>query len=100
MERVVRVRGAGRDDNDEPVAGTSKDLYAVAVSPGASTRNADRGRNGRRVSYTVYFWPAADLQEGDLLRVRGDLCETVVQDWRSPWTGRRGHEVLCSAGKG
>jgi hypothetical protein len=101
MERVTRVRGARRDENDDPVPPEpDKTLWASAVAPGASTNNKDRGRNGAKVAFTVYFFPAKDLREGDKLRVRGTLCDIVVQDWRSPYSGRRGLEVFCSSGKG
>lgn len=100
MERVTRVRGATRDDNDDPIPGAETALMAVAVRPGSTLGNRDRGRNGENVAYTVFFWPPADLKDGDKLRVRGDLCDTVVLDWVSPYTGRRGLEVLCSTGKG
>lgn len=100
MESVERIRGATRDENDAPVPGTSVPLFALAVSPGSSLANKDRGRNGAKVAYTVYFWPAADLQDGDKIKVRGTTCDVVILDWRSPYTGRRGLEVLCSAGRG
>ncbi|AWY06510.1 head-to-tail connector complex protein [Gordonia phage Trine] len=101
MEYVTRVRAAGRDENDDPIPGGGEtQLRAMAVFPGSSSLNADRGRNGRQVAYTVHFYPAVDLQEGDRLRVRGVLCDTIINDWRSPRTGRRLQEVLCSEGKG
>lgn len=100
MERVTRVRSATRDENDDPVAGSEAPLYAVAVSPGSSANNKDRGRNGNKVAYTLFFWGATDLVDGDKIRVRGSLCETVILDWRSPYTGRQGLEVLASVGVG
>ena len=100
MERVIRVRGGGRDENDDPIPGSETVLMAQAVAPGSSPGNKDRGRNGAKVAFTVYFFPAKDLREGDKLRVRGTLCDIVVQDWRSPYSGRQGLEVLCSSGKG
>mgnify|MGYP003553680702 FL=1 len=99
MERVIRVRGGGRDENDDPIPGSETVLMAQAVAPGSSPGNKDRGRNGAKVAFTVYFFPAKDLREGDKLRVRGTLCDIVVQDWRSPHSGRRGLEVFCSSGK-
>lgn len=101
MERVIRVRGAGRDENDDPIpAGPDKTLMAHAVAPGSSPGNKDRGRNGERVAYTVYFCPPADVREGDQLKVRDKLLDIVILDWRSPYSGRRGQEILCSAGEG
>lgn len=100
MERVTRVRGAYRDDNDDPVPGSEIPLMAAAIRPGSTFANRDRGRNGQNVAYTAYFWPRADLRDGDKLIVRGDLCDIVVLDWISPYTGRHGHEVLCSTGEG
>lgn len=107
MERVTLVPGAHRDENDDPMpTGPEVHLWAASVAPGSSAGNRDRGRDGRNVAYTVTFWPVPgqplpELDDGvDRLRVRGTLCAIVVQDWRSPYTGRRGLEVLCTAGKG
>lgn len=101
METVTRLRGATRDADDRPVAGSTQELRATAIAPGSSAGNRDRGRNGAKVAFTAYFYPPVDLQDGDQLLVRGTLCDLVIQDWRSPYgTGRRGLEVLCSAGKG
>ncbi|UZT28696.1 head-to-tail adaptor [Nocardia phage NS-I] len=101
MERVIRVRGGGRDENDDPIPPEpDKALMASAVAPGSSPGNKDRGRNGERVAYTVLFHTVPDLREGDQLRVRGKLMDTVILDWRSPYTNRKGLEVLCSAGEG
>lgn len=100
MERVILVRGGGRDENDDPIPGSETVLMAQAVAPGSSPGNKDRGRNGDRVAYTVFFYPSPDLQEGDKLRVRGKIMDTVIQDWRSPYTNRMGLEVLCSRGEG
>ena len=73
MERVIRVRGGGRDENDDPIPGSETVLMAQAVAPGSSPGNKDRGRNGAKVAFTVYFFPAKDLREGDKLRVRGTV---------------------------
>lgn len=100
MERVTRVRGAGRDKYDDPIPGSDKIIMATAVAPGSGPINKDRGRNGKAVAYTVYFYPVPDLQDGDKLRVRGRLMDIVIQDWRSPFTGRQGLEVLCTSGEG
>lgn len=96
----MRIRGGGRDDNDDPILPSEAPLRAIAVAPGSSPSNKDRGRNGETVAFTVYFYPVPDLREGDQLRVRGKLMETVILDWQSPYTGRRGLEVLCSRGEG
>lgn len=100
MERVIRVRGGGRDENDDPIAAYETPLRAIAVAPGSSPSNKDRGRNGETVAFTVFFYPVPDLREGDKLRVRGKLMDTIINDWQSPYTGRRGLEVLCSRGEG
>ena len=100
MERVTRVRGAGRTEDDAPTEGTETVLRATAVSPGSSAGNKDRGRNGRKVAYTAYFYPPVDLTDDDKLEVRGTTCDLVVLDWRSPYSGRKGLEVLCTAGEG
>lgn len=100
MERVIRVRGATRDENDAPVPGSEISLRSIAIRPGATLNNREMGRNGSKVNYTVFFWGKTDIKDGDKLRVRGQLFEIAVLDWRSPHTGRRGFEVLCSLGKG
>jgi len=105
MERVDLLRGPSRNADNDPIPSAETPLWAVAVAPGSSEGNKDRGRNGKRVAYTVHFWPVPgqplpEFQDEDELRVRGTVCSIVVQDWRSPYTGRRGLEVLCSAGKG
>lgn len=107
MERVTLVPGATRNADDDPVAGGPPvNLWAASVAPGTSVGNRDLGRNGRRVAYTVTFWPVPGQalptlnEDVDQLRVRGTLCSIVVLDWTSPYTGRKGLEVLCSAGKG
>lgn len=101
METVTRVRisPGGRDDNDDPVASVESEspLAAMAVAPGATSENADRGRDGETVEFTVYFIGAVDLTDDDDLIVRGQRCHVRVRDWRSAYgTGRRGLEVLAS----
>lgn len=101
MEYVTRRRGAVLDENQDPVPGSSDvQLRAMAVFPGASSLNKDRGRSGRTVAYTVHFFPPVDLRDSDKLIVRGTVCDIVIQDWRSPRTPRRLQEVLCTEGKG
>lgn len=101
MERVIRIRGVELDENQDPTAPSSEVvIHASAISPGSSANNQARGRSGERVAYTAFFYPPVDLQDGDKLRIRGTVCNTVILDWRSPYSGRRGQEVLCSVGKG
>ena len=101
MERVTRVRGARRDENDDPVPPEpDKTLWASAVAPGASTNNKDRGRNGAKVAFTVYFFRPRISVRGDKLRVRGTLCDIVVQDWRSPHSAAGALRSSASSGKG
>ncbi|QLF83987.1 head-to-tail stopper [Gordonia phage Upyo] len=102
MEYVQRIRGAATVDEDGHLqeAMAPVQLRAMAVFPGSSSINRDKGRDGRKIAYTVHFFPAVDLRDGDQLVVRGTTCDIVVQDWRSPRSGRRLQEVLCTSGKG
>lgn len=100
MEGVTRIRGAYRDENQDLQPGSETKIFATAISPGSSATNQSRGRSGERVAYTAFFCPPVDLQDGDKLNIRGTVCNTVILDWRSPYSGRRGQEVLCSVGKG
>lgn len=101
MESVIRIRGAELDENQDLTTPASEvPIYATAISPGSSASNQARGRSGERVAYTAFFFPPVDLRDGDKLRIRGTVCNTVILDWRSPYSGRRGQEVLCSVGKG
>lgn len=105
MEKVTKLVGPGRDENDDPIPESEVPLWAAAVRPGSTEGNKDRGRDGKKIAYTVFFWPVPGqplptFSETDRLEVRGDECSIVVLDWRSPHTNRMGLEVLCSAGRG
>jgi len=100
MESVIRHRGGSMDDDGNPIPSTDTELTAKAVAPGATAEYIDRGRNGQRVEYSVYFRPAVDLVNADELTVRGDRYLVQVEQWRSPRTSRTGTVALCSRGEG
>lgn len=97
---VIRHRGGGYDDDGNPVSGTSTELAAKAVAPGANPDLIDRGRNGQRVDCSVYFLPAVDLTGEDELTVDGQRYQLAVEQWRSPYSRRTGTVALCSRGEG
>lgn len=99
-ETVIRHRGGGMDGDGNPIPSTDIPLEATAVAPGATAEYLDRGRNGQRVEYSVYFYPAVDLVNDDELTVRGDRYLMQVEQWRSPRTRRTGTVALCSRGEG
>lgn len=99
-ESVTRHRGAVRDENGELVASSSTALTALAVAPGGGSDRTDRGRTGKDVACTVYFLLGTDIVNSDELTVRGERFRIIVNEWRSPWTGRGGLEVLCTRGQG
>jgi hypothetical protein len=101
-ETVIRHRGGGMDEDNNPIPGTDEPLEAVGVAPGANPEYLDRGRNGQRVEYSVYFMPAVDLTGADELTVDGQRYEIAVEQWK-PRAGRRGRTgtlALCSRGEG
>ncbi|WP_280265347.1 hypothetical protein [Nocardia wallacei] len=99
-ETVTRHRGGGLDGDGNPIPYTDVPLTARAVAPGATAEYVERGRDGERVEVSVYFYPAADLNNNDELTVRGDRYRLQVEQWRSPYTTRSGTVALCSFGRG
>ncbi len=99
-ETVIRWRGGGFDDNSDPIPWVDTALRASAVAPGATAEYQDRGRNGQRVSLSVYFYPAVDLTGADELTVRGERYLVQVEQWKSPRGRRTGTVALCSRGEG
>ncbi len=100
METVTRHRGPGRDEDGKPSAAADVALRAFAVAPGGGAHYGGRARSGRQAKYTVYFTSRVDLTSDDELTVRGERMQIIVNDWRSPWTGRGGLEVLCERAQG
>lgn len=97
---MIRHRGGGYDNDGNPIPSANEPLKANAVAPGATEEYLDRGRNGQRVEFSVYFQPAADLVNSDELTVRGDRYLVQVEQWRSPRTSRTGTVALCTRGEG
>jgi hypothetical protein len=99
-EQVTRHRGGSRDENGAITPASDDPLSAVAVAPGAGSEYVERARDGESIEFTVYFQSGTDLVNSDEMTVRGDRYSIIVNDWRSPWTGRGGLEVLCTRGQG
>jgi hypothetical protein len=99
-ETVTRHRGGGRDEDGQLIAATDAALTAIAVAPGAGSEFAERAREGESTAYTVYFPTGTDVVNSDEMTVRGERFGLIVNDWRSPWTGRGGLEVLCTRSQG
>ena len=100
METVTRHRGARYDEDGKLTPASTTSLAATAIAPGGGGHNVERARDGRTVQCTVYFTTFVDLVNGDELTVRGNRFQIIVNEWRSPWTGRGGLEVLCVKGQG
>lgn len=99
-ETVIRHRGGGMDNDNNPRPWVDEPLRARAVAPGATAEYVDRGRDGQQVACSVYFWPAVDLTGDDELTVRGERYRVQVEQWRSPRGRRAGTVALCSRGEG
>ncbi|WP_433660791.1 hypothetical protein ACQPW1_00430 [Nocardia sp. CA-128927] len=99
-EILTRHRGGGTDGDGNPIPWVDTPLAALAIAPGATEDYKDRGRNGDRVEYSAYFYPAADIANADEVTVRGRRMAVQVEQWVSPYTGRTGTVVLCSSGEG
>lgn len=99
-ETVTRHRGAVRDEDGKLVTGGDAPLQAFAVAPGGGSQQVERGRDGENIACTVYFTSFVDLTNADELTVRGERYPIIVNEWRSPKTGRGGLEVLCTRGQG
>jgi hypothetical protein len=99
-ETVTRHRDGGRDENGELMGTTDESLTSIAVAPGGGSQWAERLREGETIAATVYFPLGTDVVNSDELTVRGERFSIIVNDWRSPWTGRGGLEVLCTRGQG
>lgn len=99
-ELVIRHRGAGRDENGQITSASNVELPTLAIAPGGGSEFVERGRDGEKTEFTVYFALGTDVNNDDSLTVRGQTFGIVVNEWRSPWTGRGGLEVLCTRGQG
>lgn len=99
-ELVTRHRGAQRDENGRLTPASDVPLPTMAIAPGGGSEFVERGRDGETTAFTVYFALGTDLNNDDRLTVRGQQFGIVVNEWRSPWTGRGGLEVLCNRGQG
>lgn len=99
-EQVIRHRGPVRDEDGKFIPGTDTPLTALAVAPGAGSEFVERSREGESIACTVYFAVGSDVVNSDELTVRNERFPIIVNDWRSPWTGRGGLEVLCTRSQG
>ena len=50
MEKVTKLVGPGRDENDDPIPESEVPLWAAAVRPGSTEGNKDRGRDGKKIA--------------------------------------------------
>lgn len=99
---VIRHRGGGKDDNDNPVPWTDHPLEAVEVEPGEGSEYVQRARDGESIECVVYFRPAVDLTGRDELTVDGERYKVRVGQWR-PRRGRAsraGTVAYCVRGEG
>jgi hypothetical protein len=99
-EQVVRYRGAVRDEDGKLLPESTATFTAKAVAPGGGNHRVERGRDGADIDSIIYFDDAPDIRNDDELLVRGRRMRVIVNEWRSPWTGRGGLEVLCVRGQG
>jgi hypothetical protein len=100
-EQVIRHRGGGRDENGQLITATDVALTPIAIAPGGGQEIVERERNIETIACTVYFTLGTDVVNSDLLTVRGERFNVVVNEWRSPWAGSVGGlEVLCTRGQG
>jgi len=100
-EQVIRHRGGGRDENGQIIPATDESLTAIAIAPSGGQEIVQRERNIENIACTVYFTLGTDVVNSDLLTVRGERFNVVVNEWRSPGTGSVGGlEVLCTRGQG
>lgn len=99
-ETVTRHRGPVRDENGKLVTASDAPLQAFVVAPGGGSHQVERGRDGETIACTVYFTSFVDLTDADELTVSGERYQIIVNEWRSPRTGRGGLEVLCTRGQG
>lgn len=101
-ESVIRHRGVQRDEDGKLTDPSAPDatLMTIAVAPGGGSDRPERTRSGEDIACTAYFPLGTDVVNTDELTVRGQRFRIVVNEWRSPRTGRGGLEVLCTRGQG
>jgi hypothetical protein len=93
----ISASAAGWDSDGNPIpTGATIAVEALAIAPGNTSLTINTGELDE-ADYTVYLPLGSPITDDDLMTVRGKVCNTRVKEWRSPWTGRGGLEVLCSA---
>jgi hypothetical protein len=88
------------DDGNRVPAGTPTTLTPRAIAPGATALAYEAAGELDTVEYTIYLDLGAPIADDDAVTVRGKLCWARVREWRSPFTGRGGLEVLCRSATG
>jgi hypothetical protein len=87
-----------RDDDGNPVDnGAPVTLEAFAVAPGNSTIAYTQAGDVDTVAFTVFFNEAQDINDGDLITVRGKPCNARTQLWENPYHPHGGFVVLAEA---
>ncbi|UOK18005.1 head-to-tail stopper [Gordonia phage Santhid] len=108
-EPIIVHRGPRYDRFGNTIDGGDVTVRGV-VAPGAASRWAESVRDGRSIAYTVFITgQPRDIATGDVVTITPEDLVTirdarelsiVVNDWRSPWTARRGLELVALGGVG
>lgn len=101
-EPVTVTPQVSRDDDGNPVpGGAPMVLQAFAVAPGNTTVQFTDSGNVDSADFTVYFLESVNINDGDLIEVRGRTCTARVRDWVDPYgSDVGGLEVLCTSDTG
>lgn len=109
-EPVIVHRGPRYDRFGNTIDGGGDVTVRGVVAPGAASRWAESVRDGRSIAYTVFIpGRPVDIATGDTVEISPEDLVTirearelsiVVNDWRSPWTARRGLELVALGGVG
>jgi hypothetical protein len=101
LQVIVTPGGVNYDSDGNPTTtGAPIGVTALAIAPGATTFGFVEAGELDDVEFTAYFALGAPIADDDVIQVRGKLCRARVKEWRSPWTGRGGLEVLCKSATG
>lgn len=102
-------RGPRYDRKGNTIDGGDVQVRADGIAPGAASRWAESVRNGRSIAYTVFIkgdpvneaGQPVTIAPADLVTIRGDRKLTIlINDWRSPYTRRKGLEIIALGGVG
>lgn len=97
-ETVTITPAGGRDDDGNPIANGRPFEATALVEPGNTNVQFTGSGNVDTVDFTLYMRFGVNVNDGDLITVRGRDCLARVRDWRTSPTARRGGVVvLCSS---